>query len=425
MVPQMSPVHFELIETALNASGYKCVVLPSVNKEAIEEGLKYVNNDACYPAIIVIGQIIEALSCGKYDLNNTSVMISQTGGQCRATNYIGLLRKALFDAGFSHIPVISLSAQGLEKSGFNLTLSFIGRILMALVYGDCLMQVLCRVRPYELIKGSANQLYREWAEICKYSIRKMSVAAFAANIRNMVQEFDNLELDNVIKPRVGIVGEILVKYHPVANNDIVETIETEGAEAVVPGIIDFLNYSLLGLDFKYRYLSGSKLSQLVSSLCIDTLELFRKPLKDALAQSQRFSTPRTIRQIAQKAKKILSLGHQAGEGWFLVGEMVELLEEGVENIICLQPFACLPNHITGKGMIKEIKRVYPRANIIAIDFDPGTSEINQINRIKLMLSRAFKNMNYSMPEQTAFRVFDRGKLKRTNYSASGVNLPPS
>jgi predicted nucleotide-binding protein (sugar kinase/HSP70/actin superfamily) len=181
----------------------------------------------------------------------------------------------------------------------------------------------------------------------------------------------------------------------------------------------------LGLDFKYRYLSGSKLSQLVSSLCIDTLELFRKPLKDALAQSQRFSTPRTIRQIAQKAKKILSLGHQAGEGWFLVGEMVELLEEGVENIICLQPFACLPNHITGKGMIKEIKRVYPRANIIAIDFDPGTSEINQINRIKLMLSRAFKNMNYSMPEQTAFRVFDRGKLKRTNYSASGVNLPPS
>ncbi|MGI6328812.1 MAG: acyl-CoA dehydratase activase-related protein [Dethiobacteria bacterium] len=425
LVPQMSPVHFELIETALNASGYKCVVLPSVNKEAIEEGLKYVNNDACYPAIIVIGQIIEALSCGKYDLNNTSVMISQTGGQCRATNYIGLLRKALFDAGFSHIPVISLSAQGLEKSGFNLTLSLIGRILMALVYGDCLMQVLCRVRPYELIKGSANQLYREWAEICKYSIRKMSVAAFAANIRNMVQEFDNLELDNVIKPRVGIVGEILVKYHPVANNDIVETIETEGAEAVVPGIIDFLNYSLLGLDFKYRYLSGSKLSQLVSSLCIDTLELFRKPLKDALAQSQRFSTPRTIRQIAQKAKKILSLGHQAGEGWFLVGEMVELLEEGVENIICLQPFACLPNHITGKGMIKEIKRVYPRANIIAIDFDPGTSEINQINRIKLMLSRAFKNMNYSMPEQTAFRVFDRGKLKRTNYSASGVNLPPS
>ena len=226
-----------------------------------------------------------------------------------------------------------------------------------------------RVRPYELIKGSADQLYRKWAEVCKYSIKELNLAAFAANIRNIVQEFDNLKLSGIIKPRVGVVGEILVKYHPIANNNIVETIEMEGAEAVTPGIIDFLNYSLLGMDFKYRYLSGTKLSQLISAFCIETLELFRKPLKDALAQSKRFLPPKTIRQIAQKAKKILSLGHQAGEGWFLTGEMVELIEEGVENIICVQPFACLPNHITGKGMIKENKAVYPR-NIIAIDYDP-------------------------------------------------------
>ena len=405
LVPQMSPIHFELIETALNTSGYKCIVLPSVDKEAVEEGLKYVNNDACYPAIIVIGQIIEALRCGKYDLKNTSIMISQTGGQCRASNYIGLLRKALIDAGFSQIPVISLSAQGLEKSGFKLTPGLVGRILMALVYGDCLMQVLYRVRPYELIKGSADQLYRKWAEVCKYSIKELNLAAFAANIRNIVQEFDNLKLSGIIKPRVGVVGEILVKYHPIANNNIVETIEMEGAEAVTPGIIDFLNYSLLGMDFKYRYLSGTKLSQLISAFCIETLELFRKPLKDALAQSKRFLPPKTIRQIAQKAKKILSLGHQAGEGWFLTGEMVELIEEGVENIICVQPFACLPNHITGKGMIKEIKRVYPRANIIAIDYDPGTSEINQLNRIKLMLSRAFKNMGNSVSITHSARCF--------------------
>ncbi len=401
LVPQMSPLHFEFVETALNASGYRTVVLPSVDKEAIERGLKFVNNDACFPAIIVVGQLIEALGSGKYDPENTSVMISQTGGQCRATNYIGLLRKALQDAGFAHIPVISLSAQGLEKSGFKFTLSLIHRFMMAIVYGDCLMQVLYRVRPYERIKGSANRLYHKWADICKNSIQNMNIVSYARNIAAMVHEFDCLKLADMIKPRVGIVGEILVKYHPTANNDVVETVESAGAEAVVPGIANFLNYSLLGMDFKYRYLSGTRLAQVMANLCIGGIEFYSKPLKNALARSCRFSPPKTIRQIARKARKILSTGHQAGEGWFLTGEMIELIEEGVENIICMQPFACLPNHVTGKGMIKEIKRFYPQANIVPIDYDPGTSEINQINRIKLMLSTAFQNLGEAIAGEMA------------------------
>lgn len=390
LAPQMSPIHFDLIEAALRCSGYKVDVLPSVDHECVEEGLKYVNNDACYPAIIVIGQIISALRSGKYDLNNTSVMITQTGGQCRATNYIGLLRKALLEAGFGQVPVISLSAQGLEKSGFKFTPSLIHRGLMAAVYGDGLMQLLHRVRPYEKEPGSANRLFEKWNEICKRSLSSLNIKTFKRNIYEMVQEFDNLPIIKKVKPRVGIVGEILVKYHPTANNQVVEILEKEGAEAVVPNLIDFLNYSLFGMQYKYRYLAGPKLDQVLARAATSVLELYRKPLKNALAQSKRFTPPRTIYELAQKAKKVLALGHQAGEGWFLTGEMVDLIESGVENIICMQPFACLPNHITGKGMIKEIKRLYPQANIVAIDYDPGASEINQLNRIKLMLSAAFE-----------------------------------
>lgn len=390
LAPQMSPIHFDLIEAALSHSGYHVVVLPSVDHKAVDEGLKYVNNDACYPAIIVVGQIISALRSGEYDPDNTSVMITQTGGQCRATNYIGLLRKALHDAGFSQVPVISLSAQGLEKSGFKFTPGLIHRGVMAAVYGDCLMQLLYRVRPYEKEQGAANRLYQKWADRCKESLAKIDLATYRRNIKTMVQEFDALPIVNTPKPKVGIVGEILVKYHPTANNQVVETVEAEGAEAVVPGIVDFLNYSLLGLDFKYRYLSGSKPEQVAAKLAISALELYRKPLKEALSMSRRFSPPKTIYELAQKAKQVLSLGHQAGEGWFLTGEMIELIESGVKNIICMQPFACLPNHVTGKGMIKELKRIYPEANIVAIDYDPGASEINQLNRIKLMLSTAFE-----------------------------------
>ncbi|WP_026478462.1 2-hydroxyacyl-CoA dehydratase [Alkaliphilus transvaalensis] len=393
LAPEMSPIHFKIVQEAFRLSGYNLVVLPSNDKKAVDEGLKYINNDACYPAIIVLGQLIEALKSGKYDLNNTSVIISQTGGGCRATNYIGFLRKALVDAGFSHIPTISLSAQGFEKNpGFTLSLQLLNRSFMALIYGDLLMRVLYRVRPYEKVKGSANQLYEKWNQVCIDSLKSASRKTFNRNIRSIVKEFDKLELTDEVKPRVGLVGEILVKFHPIANNNIVDIIEAEGAEAVVPDLTDFILYSMYTNDFKYRYLSGSRKSKIIGDVIISAIEFFRKAYREAVGSSKRFGHLQSIKETAEGASKVVSLGHQTGEGWLLTGEMVELIESGVKNIVCMQPFACLPNHVTGKGMMKELKRIYPGANIVAIDYDPGASEVNQLNRIKLMLSVAFDQL---------------------------------
>ncbi|NLL18925.1 MAG: 2-hydroxyacyl-CoA dehydratase [Clostridia bacterium] len=391
--PQMSPIHFDLLEEAFNLSGYNLKVLPSIDNKAIDEGLKYVNNDACYPAIIVIGQLIAALKSGQYDLNNTSVIMSQTGGGCRATNYIALLRKALKDAGFGDIPVISLNPSGIEKNpGFKYTLKLLDKAMMAIIYGDLLMNVLYRVRPYERFKGSANELYDKWNKICKESLQSSSKKIFKENIRNIIKEFDDLEIKNEIKPKVGLVGEILVKYHPTANNNVVEVVETEGAEAVMPGLADFLLYCLYYNKFKHRYLAGTRLAKFVGLGTIKLIEAYRRIYREAISKYDKFITPKTIEEIAAGAENVLSLGHQTGEGWFLTGEMVELIESGVENIICMQPFACLPNHVTGKGSIKELRRLYPGANIVAIDYDPGASEVNQLNRIKLMISTAYENI---------------------------------
>lgn len=394
LVPEMSPIHFQFLQEAFRLSGYNLVILPSEDKEAAEVGLKYVNNDACYPAIIVVGQLIEALKSGKYDLKNTSVMITQTGGGCRATNYIGFLRKALKEAGFENIPVISLNANGMEKNpGFKLSLSLLNKALMAVIYGDLLMTVLYRVRPYERIKGSANMLYENWVKICKDSLKNADRKTFKENIIAITNEFDRLEITDTVKPKVGLVGEILVKFHPTANNKVVEIVEAEGAEAVMPGLTDFFLYCALDMDYKYKYLSGSKLAQILGLTTINVVEFYRRTYKDALKNSKRFHAPESIYNIAKGAESVLSLGHQTGEGWFLTGEMVELIKSGVKNIICMQPFACLPNHITGKGMMKELKRVYPGTNIVAVDYDPGASEVNQLNRIKLMISSAFENLN--------------------------------
>lgn len=393
LCPEMSPIHFQFLEEALKQSGYNLVVLPSIDYKAIDEGLKYVNNDACYPAIIVIGQLIEALKSGKYDLINTSVMMSQTGGGCRATNYIGLLRKALKDAGFENIPVISINPSGIEKNpGFKYSLGLLHRSMMALAYGDLLMSVLFRVRPYEKFKGSANELYEKWTKICKASLKEANKKEFKNNILGIVKEFDELEITNETKPKVGLVGEILVKFHPTANNNVVNIVEAEGAEAVMPSLTDFLLYCLMYSDFKHKYLAGSRLSKIISDTVINIIELYRKSYKEALAKSTRFYPQKSIQEIAEGASRIISLGHQTGEGWFLTGEMIELIQSGVKNIICMQPFACLPNHVTGKGMMKELKRIYPGTNIVAIDYDPGASEVNQLNRIKLMITTAFENI---------------------------------
>ncbi|MCR4944690.1 MAG: 2-hydroxyacyl-CoA dehydratase [Clostridium sp.] len=393
LVPQMSPIHFEILEKAIGSCGYNVKVLPSIDNEAVEVGLKYVNNDACYPSIIVVGQMIHALQSGEYDLNNTSLIISQTGGGCRATNYIAFLRKGLKEAGFDNIPVLSLNALGMEKQpGFKLSPKFLKRAVMALIYGDLFMRVLYRTRPYEKVKGSANALYEKWNEIAKVNVTNGSKSEFNANIRKIVEEFDNLECVDVVKPRVGLVGEILVKFHPTANNNIVKIIEDEGAEAVMPDLLDFFLYSAFDAEFKYEKLGTSAMSKNLSNIFIKWVEYYRKDMKKALNASKRFSAPKEIRELADMASPILSIGNQTGEGWFLTAEMIELIESGADNIVCMQPFACLPNHVTGKGMIKTLKSRYPQANIVAVDYDPGASHVNQLNRIKLMLSVAFKKV---------------------------------
>ncbi len=392
LAPQMSPIHFQFLEPGLARGGYKAEVLQNVSQNAIDIGLKYVNNDACYPAIIVIGQIIEALKSGKYDPNKTSVAITQTGGGCRATNYISLLRKAVIDAGFSQVPVISVSLQGLDKTGsLKLNPRMVHTLLMGLMLGDLLMRLLYRVRPYEKVKGSANAMAEKWGDKIHDDLLHKGWRQFKRNTRDMIKDFENLELVNFkSKPRVGVVGEILVKFHPTANNSLIDLLENEGAEAVVPDLADFFLYSFYSQRFNRQKLSGTLFNDLLGRLIISVVEFYRKVVIRELRGSERFLPPPGIKEIAYGAENLLSLGHLTGEGWFLTGEMIELIHMGVKNILCLQPFGCLPNHIIGKGMMKEIRRRYPDANIAAIDYDPGASEINQINRIKLMLASAFE-----------------------------------
>ncbi len=392
LAPQMAPIHFELVQEAARSEGYHLEILKTVGKEDIELGLKYVNNDSCYPSIIIIGQILRALQSGKYDLNNTSIIMSQTGGPCRASNYLSLLKKALQSTGLDNIPIISLNVQGLEKNpGFKITPSLVKKSIMAMVYGDLLMKVLFQTRPYELASGQSQKLFEKWLEECKNNVRTGNRSIFRETLKNIVTDFDQVPIELKTKPRVGLVGEILVKYHPTANNNMVKFIEDSGAEMVVPGLTEFFLYCAYGRDLDSQYLEGNTTKKLLSNLFIHYMESFRNDMRIALKESTRFNPPATIHELAQSVKFLLSLCNQTGEGWLLTSEMVELINEGAHNIICMQPFACLPNHITGKGMIKKIKENYPQTNIVAVDYDPGASEVNQINRIKLMLERAMTN----------------------------------
>ena len=410
IAPQMSPVHFHLLEAVFRKNNYDVKILDKTTKEDIEVGLQYVNNDACYPSIIVVGQMINAFISKKYDPDNTSVFITQTGGGCRATNYTAFLRKALVDAGFPQVPVVALSVTGIEKNpGFTMDYFMLDAALKALVYGDLLQTVLLRVRPYEKVKGSANELYRLWLDRCYYSLlgdhksvrygakQFMDIPkSFKNMIDAIITDFDRFEIRSCDrKPRVGIVGEILVKFHPDANNNAVGVIEQEGCEAVVPGIIDFFLYCFQNAQFKHEELGTSKVAAQVSNMAIAFIDRYRKYMRTRLYETEKFMPPAPFYDLAEYAKSILSLGNSCGEGWFLTAEMVELIKHGVPNIICMQPFACLPNHVTGKGMIKELRRQYPQSNIVPIDYDPGASEVNQLNRIKLMISSAFTNNEVS------------------------------
>lgn len=405
LCPQMSPIHFDLIEPAIRSFGYHIEVLKNDNRSAIDTGLKYVNNDACYPSLIVVGQIMEALLSGRYDIDRTAVFMSQTGGGCRASNYIGFIRRALERAGMGQVPVISVNANNMETNpGFSITLPMLTKSMQAVVYGDVFMRVLYATRPYEKIPGSANSLHEKWKKRCIESLSKKApdMMTFSRNIKGIIKDFDSLPRNPGRKPKVGIVGEILVKFSPLANNHIVELLESEGAEAVMPDLMDFLLYSFYNNNFKAKNLGGRKSTAALSNMGISLLEYFRKTAKRELLKSRHFTAPSPISNLAEMAKDFVSIGNQTGEGWFLTGEMLELIHSGTNNIVCTQPFGCLPNHIVGKGVIKELRKAHPDSNIIAVDYDPGASEVNQLNRIKLMLATAQKNLRKE--ERTAEEV---------------------
>lgn len=404
LIPEMSPIHFQFLEAAIGSAGYNVKRLPTVDKNAVDEGLKYINNDACYPTIVTLGQIISYLKSGDVDLDKVGIFMSQTGGGCRASNYVALLRKALKDLGMDQIPVVSVNMAGLETNpGFKLSAGIVKKGMMAVIYGDLFMRVLYATRPYEKVPGSANALYEKWARIARRNVCDGSLYKFRKIIEQIVEAFDELPLVDIKKPKVGVVGEILVKYHPNANNDVVDIIEKEGGEAVVLDLADFFLYGMYSKEFNFRNLSGTYGTMLGNKAAIEVIEFFRKPMRKALKNSRRFHQPMYIKDIAAKASEIISLGNQCGEGWLLTGEMVDLIDDGVENIICMQPFACLPNHVTGKGMMKALRKRNPMANIAAIDYDPGASDVNQLNRIKLMMATAHKNLQKkeSSEEKTA------------------------
>ena len=404
VAPQMSPIHFSLVESVIRSGGYKFDILEHASREDVETGLKYVNNDACYPAIMVIGQLVDAILEGKYDPDHTALAITQTGGMCRATNYFGLIRKALVDAGYPQIPVIAISTQGIEDNpGFTATPALLHRAIKALIIGDLLMKCLYRVRPYEVTPGSANKLYKTWDTIVRETLenhgRSKTARKFIGKeylpyptlVKEIVKSFDALPLkDEPRKVRVGVVGEILVKYQPDANNHVVDVIESQDCEAVVPGIMEFMTTRPYISDWNEHYLGmgGSKLGY---ALMRKGLDLYNAPVREAIDLAHgKFSQDLPMPELVKKADEVTSVGVQAGEGWLLTAEILELIESGCPNVVCAQPFACLPNHVTGRGMFGKIRRLHPEANIVSIDYDPGASEANQLNRIKLMISAAKK-----------------------------------
>jgi len=406
LVPQMAPIHFELFEVALQSEGYNVKVLQECSAKTVETGLKYVNNDACYPSILTTGQMIEALESGKYDKNKTALMISQTGGGCRATNYIGFIRKALRDAGFPDVPVISFNFAGLEKNpGFKITLSVVKKLVKSIMYADMLQTLLHKNRAYEVNKGETEKLFREWMEKCKKLVVKSSSKEFNSSLYEIVDDFEKIELDiSNKKPKVGIVGEILIKYHPYGNNFAEQLLEKEGAEVVLPEFMGFVKYVLMNQQIATKLLETDKFKAKIFKLCLEVVKSMEKDYEKALAKSNKgYLKPCNIENLAEKVEEVLSAGNQTGEGWLLTAEMLEFIEEGIPNIVCLQPFACLPNHVVGKGVIKTIRKKFPEANISPVDYDPGASEVNQTNRIKLLMTVAKDNLKLQEKELAAIR----------------------
>lgn len=391
--PQMAPLQFQFLKQAFDPTGYDFKVLTEVTKDDIDIGLKYVNNDACYPTIIVVGQLVNAFLRGELDPDNTVIMLTQTGGGCRASNYLAFLRKALKEAGFPQVVVASINFSGLEYNpGLKFTPGMASRLLIAISMGDLLQKVLLATRPYEKRKGETDALFEKWVGRIKDITARTATKAYKEACAQMVREFDAVERTGEIKPKVGLVGEILVKYHPDANNHAIDVIEAEGGECVMPALMEFFTYSLHSSRFKHEQMGKSAVQDYASRFGVNLVNRFRKPVQEALAASRHFEPFTFIEELGDMASTLVSQGNCTGEGWFLTAEMLSLISHGVPNIICVQPFACLPNHVVGKGMIRAIRNAHPEANIVAVDYDPGASEVNQLNRIKLMIYAAFRQL---------------------------------
>ena len=388
LFPDMSPPHFQLFEKMLQSEGYQAIWLKDMNDDVVETGLKYVNNDSCYPAILVVGQLIHELKSGKYDLDNTSVIITQTGGGCRATNYIGLIRKGLKDAGLEKVSILSLNMSGLEKEqAFHVSPRLALKALQGVIYGDLLMKLRYATRPYEVHIGETDRVFEEWSEKCKNAIITGNLFEFQKNVKAIIHDFDHIKIKKKNIPKVGIVGEILIKYHAFGNDFLVEKLEKEGAEVCVPELMGFVKYCCYNGMIKEKILKTGKKASFANHMILNIIDILEKVEKNALKET-RFRSATDIYELAKNVDGILSTGNQTGEGWFLTAEMVELMKDEITNIVCVQPFACLPNHIVGKSVIKKIRSLYKDANIVAIDYDPGASHTNQVNRIKLMLTVA-------------------------------------
>ncbi|MBR6619349.1 MAG: 2-hydroxyacyl-CoA dehydratase [Clostridia bacterium] len=397
LAPNMANIHFSMLVNIFGQYGYKVELLKNDGRAVVDEGLKYVHNDTCYPALLVIGQLIDALNSGKYDPNKTALMITQSGGGCRASNYIHLLRKALKKAGYGQVPVISLNLSGLEKnSGFKIRVSMALKMLSALIYGDLIMLLKNQVEPYEINKGETNALSQKWiddiSEMFKngkgYSMREMKKI-----LPQITKAFSEIAVNKVNKVKVGVVGEIYVKYSPLANNHLEEFLFSQGCEVMVPGLLGFFLFKTDNRLEDVKLYGGKKIKKIAMTVAIWYLTKIETMLNDAARAYGNFTVPAPYAHIKEKCTKIIGAGCKMGEGWLLTAEMMELIESGYGNIVCAQPFGCLPNHIVGKGMIRKLKELYPQSNIVPIDYDPGATRVNQENRIRLMLAVADENLN--------------------------------
>lgn len=394
LAPQMLPDHLAMIESILQEAGYKVKLLSTTGPTIVEEGQKYVHNDACYPAILVIGQLLDAIHRGGYDPHKVALFITQTGGGCRASNYIHLLRKALERSGMDYIPVISLNLSGMEKNpGFRLTLPILRKAVYAVMYGDLIMNLSWQVRPYEVTSGHTDQCVQECREYLLDEMRAGRGMTFKSMVKNfdyLIDAFKNIPVTGEEKIRVGVVGEIYVKYAPLGNNDLANFLLSEGAEPVIPGLIDFIIFKIYNRDVDVDLYGGKWLKKVFCRFLEKYVMKYQNAMIDALKRSNRFRAPGNFNDLHSMIDGYLGDGNKMGEGWLLTAEMLELIHSGVPNIVCTQPFGCLPNHIVGKGMIRRLKEDYPESNIVAIDYDPGATRINQENRIKLMLANAQK-----------------------------------